>query len=128
MSNTTKVITALAAVAETTTSNKFYVGGAKRIGLLFRRTNHGSGSSTFTVNGGMESEDTVTPTMTALSMLITNTANSNVQNLIRVASVALVSNTDALVWLDSVCLLNWISITATEVTDGNHTAFILLEY
>lgn len=128
MSNTTKVITALAAVAETTTSNKFYVGGAKRIGLLFRRTNHGSGSSTFTVNGGMESEDTVTPTMTALSMLITNTANSNVQNLIRVASVALVSNTDALVWLDPVCVLNWLSVTATEVTDGSHTCFILLEY
>jgi len=128
MSNRTKVITALDAVTATTTSNKFFVGGARRIGLLFRRADHAAGSTAFTVNGGMESEDTVTPTMTALNMLITNTANSNVQSLTRVASVTLSANGDSLVWLDPVCVLNWLSVTATETTDGTHSAFILLEY
>jgi hypothetical protein len=126
--NDVKVITALDGVTATTTSNKIFVGGVKRIGLQFRRENHSSGSSTFTVNGSMEPETTTTPTMTALNMMITNTANTNVQDVIRVASVALSSNTDSLVWLDPSICLTWLSVTATEVTDGTHTAFVLLEY
>lgn len=123
----TTIITALDAVTATTTSNKFYVGNAKRIGFLFRRTNHTAGNTVFTVNIGGEAEDTVTPTMLATNMLITNTANTNVQNLTRVASVTLSSNTDAYVWLDPFVICTWVSVTATETTDGSHTAFIILQ-
>lgn len=123
-----KTITALNAVTATTTSSSFYVGGAKRIGFQVTRANHSAGSSTFTFGGSMDDESTTTPTMTALSMLITNTANTNSQTLIRVASVALSSNTTSLVWLSPECVLNWVNVTVTEVTDGTHTAKILVEY
>jgi len=121
------VITALDAVVATTTSNKFYVGNAQRIGFLFRRGSHGSGSTAFSVNIGGESEDTVTPTMTATNMLIGNTAATNSQTTAHVASVTLAANGDAYAWLDPLCVVNWVSVTATETTDGAHTAFIILE-
>ena len=128
MATDTKVITALDAVEATTTSGKIWVGGAKRIGLLFRRASGAGGSNTFTVNGSMEPVETVTPTMTVLSMLITNTANSNVQALTRAASVALTTDTDSLVWLDPTCCLTWLSVTSTEATSGVASCFVLLEY
>jgi len=124
----TKTITALSAVTATTTSNSFYVGGAKRIGFQLTRADHSAGSSTFTFGGSLDSQDTTTPTMTALNMLITNTANTNGQTLIRVASIALSSNTTSIVWLSPECALNWVNVTVTEVTDGTHTAKILVEY
>jgi len=124
----TKVITALDAVVATTTSNKFYVGGAKRIGFLFRRADHSSGKTVFSVNIGAESGDTVTPTMTACNMLIGNTAASNSQTTAHVASVDTgTANGDFYAWLDPICLVNWVSVTATETTDGTHSAFIILE-
>jgi hypothetical protein len=123
----TKVITALDAVAATSTSNKFYVGGAKRIGFLFRRGSHASGNHVFTVNIGGESEDTTTPTMLATNMLIGNTAATNSQTTAHVASVTLSANGDAYAWLDPLCLVTWVSVTATETTDGVATAFIILE-
>jgi hypothetical protein len=124
----TKVITALDAVVATTTSNKFFVGGAKRIAFLFRRAAHSAGSSLFTVNIGLESEDTVTPTMTATNMLIDDLTNTNTQNLTRVANHNLAANGDAILYLDPVVLCNWISVTVTQTTDGTHSAWIVLEY
>jgi len=123
----TTVITALDAVAATTTSNKFYVGNAKRIGFLFRRGSHSSGNHVFTVNIGGESEDTVTPTMLATNMLIPNVAGDNTKTLAHVASITLSANGDAYAWLDPVCICTWVSVTSTETTDGLATALIILE-
>ena len=123
----TKSIKVLDAVTETTTSNKIYVGGAKKIGFLFRRGSHSSGSTAFSVNIGGEPEDTVTPTMLACNMLITNTANSNSQTLTRVASVTLSANGDAYAWLSPEVICTWVSVTATETTDGAHSAWVILE-
>jgi len=123
----TNVITALDAVTATTTSNKIYVGNAKRIGFLFRRANHSAGNTAFSVNIGGESEDTVTPTMLACNMLITNTANTNSQTLIRVASITLSANGDAYAWLDPFVVVTWVSVTATETTDGTHSAFVIVQ-
>jgi len=126
---TIRVITALDAVVATTTSNKFYVGGATRIGFLFRRElSSEGGTSTFTVNIGGEAESTVTPTMLATNMLIPNVAGDNTKTLAHVANIALTTDVDSYVWLDPVCLCTWVSVTATEATGGSHTAFIMCEY
>lgn len=128
MENRTKSLLVLDAVTATTTANKVYVGGARRIGFLFRRADHGSGSSAFTVKGSLDENGTTTPTMIALNMLIDNVTNSNAQTLTRVASKTLSSNTDAILWLSPECVMNWLEVTVTETTDGTHSAWIVVEY
>jgi len=120
-------IKVLDAVTATTTSNKIDVSGAKRVGFLFRRANHASGSTAFSVNIGGEPLETVTPTMLACNMLITNTANTNSQTLTRVASVTLSADGDAYAWLDPSVICTFVSVTATETTDGTHSAWVILE-
>jgi len=125
--NTIRKIVALNGVTATTTSDKIFVGGAKRVGVLLRRANHSSGSTAFTIKGSMDYEE-VTPVMTALNVFIDNVTNTNGQNLTRVAGKTLSADGDAFLWLDSNCLINYIEITATETTDGTHSACVLAEY
>ena len=120
-------MTALNAVTATTTSNKFFVGGAKRVGILMRRANHGSGSSAFTIKGSLDYGD-VTPVMTALNVWIDNVTNTNGQQLTRVVGKTLAADGDAFLWLDKNCFVNYLEITVTETTDGTHSAWILAEY
>jgi len=125
---TTRSIKVLDGVTATTTSNKIYVGNAKKIGFLFRRADHASGKTVFSVNIGGEPEDTVTPTMTATNMLITNTATTNSQTITRVASIdSGAANGDFYAWLDPFVVCTWISVTATETTDGTHSAWIIIQ-
>ncbi len=126
--NRPRIITALNAVTATTTSNKLYVGGAKRIALLFRRANHAAGSSAFSVKASMDAEDTVTPTVTALNLWIDNVVNAITENLTRVNGKTLAANGDAFLFLDPTCIVNWLEITVTETTDGTHSAWIICEY
>lgn len=123
----TQSILALDATTGNTTSTNYPVHGAKRIGFRFTRTNHSSGSSTFTVNVGMEGTE-ATPTMVACNMLIDNATNTNSQTLTRVASKALASDTSVIVWLDPNCAVGWVNVAANTATDGNSTAYILAEY
>jgi hypothetical protein len=125
--NTIKKITALNAVTATTTSDKIFVGGAKRVGVLLRRSNHSSGNTAFTIKGSLDYGD-VTPVMTALNVWIDNVTNTNSQTLTRVAGKTLAANGDAFLWLDSNCFVNYIEITATRTTDGTHSAWVLAEY
>ena len=134
-------ITAINAVTATTTSNKFWVGGARRIGLIYRRANHGSGSTAFTAKGSLEpyelgngAADAVgnktggtAITMTALNTLIDNVTNTNSQTLTRVNSKTLSADGDALLWVSPETMVNWLEITATETTDGTHSAWIVVE-
>lgn len=129
MENHIKTYTALNAVTDTTVSSAHYVGGAKRIGLLFRRANNAGGSSAFTVKASLDEIGTVTPTMTAFNMLIDNVVNANTLNLTRVngATIGAV-NGDAFLWVDPNCLVNWLEITVTETTSGSHSCWIICEY
>jgi hypothetical protein len=124
---TIKKMTALNAVTANTTSNKFFVGGAKRVGVLVRRADHSSGSSAFTIKGSLDYDD-VTPVMTALNVWIDNVTNTNSQTLTRVNGKTLAANGDAMLWLDTNCFVNWLEITVAETTDGTHSAWILAEY
>jgi len=136
-----RIIKAIDAVTATTVSSKYWVGGAKRIGFLFRRANHSSGSTAFSVKASLESYETgngaqdaygnrtggAGVTMTALSMLLNNAANTNAQTRLRTASVSLAANGDAFAWLEPDILVNWLEVTATETTDGTHSAWIIVE-
>jgi len=110
------------------TSEKIYVGGAKRIGIQLRRADHAAGSSAFTVKASLDAEDTVTPTMSAFNLLIDNVTDSNSQDVTRVNGKTLAANGDAFLQVDPVAIVNWMEISVTNATDGTSTAYLLLEY
>lgn len=121
-----QVITALNAVTATTTSSSIWVGDFERVAILCRRANHGSGSTAFTVTAGFSQLASDSPTMTAYNMLIDNVANTNAQeNITHTASHSLAANGDVYFWLDPRTPVTHIAITATETTDGTHSAFII---
>lgn len=120
---TYNISTPINAVTATTTSEEIVIAGAKKVSLMFTRANHSAGSSTFTVEVSLDGT-----TYVAYNKLISNVTNTNAQTLTRVASVALASNTSSTVSMD---LENdafySMKITATEATDGTHTAQCLIE-
>src|ERR1044072_4136763 len=134
-------ITALNAVTATTTSNKFWVGGAKRIWLHYRAAAITSGNGAFTVKGSLEPFETGNGpidahnnptggnaiTMSALNMLVDNVTNANTANHTRVNSKTLSSNGDGIVWLEPDILVNWLEATVTRTTDGTYSAWIVVE-
>jgi len=126
MERTPKLITALNAVTATTTSGAVDVLGAEKITLLFTRADHVAGSTVFSVTGSVDGTTYVT-----LNNLIDNVVNSNAQTFTRVASSSLASDTSKIytIDLDGMGLsLHSIKVTATETTDGTHTAKVLVEY
>jgi len=121
-----KLLTPLNAVTATTTSSAIDVKDARKITLEFTRADHSSGSSTFTIFGSISGES---GTFTALNNMVKDVTNTNAQDLTRVASVALSSNTTEIVALDINNLgFTHIKITVTKVTDGTQTAKALIEY
>lgn len=119
-----KQVNALNAVTGTTTSNEIYIGNFKRVGLRFRAASITSGNGVFTVKAGFSEDPAVDPTMTAYSMLIDNVANTNAQQLTRVASKTLSSNVDVMVWFTPETMPTHITVTCTVTTDGAYTADI----
>lgn len=120
-----KILTALDAVTATTVSSKLWIGDFDRVAILYRRADHGSGSTAFTVKAGFAQLASDTPTMTAYNMLIDNATNTNAQTPTRINSKSLAANGDAMVWMDPSAPATHIEITATETTDGTHSAFII---
>lgn len=117
-------INALNATTITATSNEIYIGSFKRVALRFRAASITSGNGVFTVKMGFAEDAGVDPTMVAYSMLIDNVANTNAQQLTRVASKTLSSNGDVIVWLTPEAMLTHITVTATVTTDGAYSADI----
>lgn len=118
-----EVIVALNAVDATTTSNAIDIQGAKKISLVFTRTNHSAGSSAFSVDVSLDGT-----TWIAFNKLISNVTNTNAQTITRVASVSLASNTSSVVDMDlATGTYSKMRVTATETTDGNHTAKVMIE-
>jgi len=118
-------ITAISGATDTTVSSKIWIGDFDRVAILYRRANHGSGSTAFTVKGGFGADAAATPTMTAYNMLIDNLTDTNAQSETRINSKTLNADGDAMVWLDPACPVTHLEVTATETTDGTHSAFII---
>ena len=111
--------TLLDGVVATTTSSPFNVEAFKRVGLQFLAADISSGNGVFTVEGTIDGTNWV-----ALNMLLDNVTNTNSQQLTRVASKTLNSNTSVLVWLESLGL-KAIRVKVTRTTDGTYSAFAI---
>lgn len=120
-----QVITALNSVTATTVSSKIWIGDFSRVAILYRRANHSAGSTAFTVKAGFAQLPSDDPTMTAYNQLISNVTNAIAEGQVRVNSVTLNANGDAMVWMDPSAPATHIEITATETTDGTHSAYII---
>lgn len=117
-------IKALDAVDATTTSEAINIEGAKRITWQFTRTNHSAGSSAFAVTVSLDGVNYIT-----YNKLIDNVTNTNAQTLTRVASASLASNTSKVYSMDMENdAYKYMKVTATETTDGNHTAIAQVQY
>jgi hypothetical protein len=116
--------TPLNAVTATTTSEEIVIAGAKKVSFMFTRAAHGSGSSAFSVEVSLDGT-----TYVAYNKLISNATNTNGQTLTRVTSVSLAANGSAFATMDlEHDAVYSIRVTATETTDGTHTAQMLVEY
>lgn len=118
-----ELIKAIDAVTATTVSEPINIENAEKISLIFTRANHSAGSSAFSVEVSLDGI-----TYVAFNKLITNVTNTNAQTKTRVASVSLASNTSSIVAMDlENDIFRWMRITATETTDGTHTAKALIQ-
>ena len=121
--NTIAVKRIIDAVTATTVSDPYVVAGAKKVTLAFTRADHTAGTSTFSVEGSLDGV-----TYFPLNKLIPNLTNTNAQTLTRVASVALAANGTSVASIDlEHDALYTIRVTATEGTDGTHSAVVLVE-
>lgn len=117
------LLTPINAVTATTVSDPINIEDAHRITWVFTRANHSSGSTAFSVEVSIDGS-----TYVAFNKLISNATNTNAQTLTRVASVALASNTSTEAAMDLAhSNYKWMRVTATETTDGTHTAKCLIE-
>lgn len=115
---------ALDAVTATTTSDAIPIENAIGVTLVFTRSAHGSGNTVFSVTTSVDGVTYIT-----YNKLIDNVANTNGQNLTRVASSTLSSDSSKTYLMDlSTESFKYIKITATETTDGTHTAQALVRY
>lgn len=112
--------TLLNGVTATTTSESVNVEGARHIGFQFKRADHSSGSSAFTVEGTINGTD-----WTALNLIISNVTNTNAQTRTRVATVTLSTDTTALAFLEELVVLKAVRVKVTETTDGTHSAWMI---
>lgn len=114
----------LDAVTATTTSDVFVLECAKRVTFQFTRADHSAGSSAFSLEVSIDGINYV-----AYNKLISNVTNTNAQNLTRVASVSLASNTSAVASMDlEHDHYKYARLTVTETTDGTHSATAFIEY
>jgi len=121
--DTYSVKTLLDAVTATTTSEEIVIAGARKVSFMFTRANHAAGSTAFSVEVSLDGT-----TYVAYNKLISDVTNTNAQTLTRVASVSLAANGSAYASLDLTSdAIYSIRVTATETTDGTHTAKVIIE-
>ena len=111
------LIKALDAVTATTTSDPIDIENALKVSLEFKRADHSSGSTAFTVLVSLDGK-----TYIAFNKLVDNVTNAIAENLTRVASSSLASNTSKFYALDlEHDSFRWMKVVATETTDGTHS-------
>lgn len=134
MGRHTSIIHTINAATATTTGQPINIEGASAVTFFFKRSNHSSGSTAFTVevtpnlifenNGTIASADWV-----QYNKLISNATNTNAQGLTRLASVSLSSNTVVTVTMDlGQEVFEHLRVIATETTDGTHDAWVVVRY
>lgn len=118
------VFTPIDGATATTTSSAIAIDDVKGVTWVLTRADHSSGSTSFAVTVSLDGTTYVT-----YNKLIDNVTNSNAQTLTRVAAKSLGSNTSATLYMDlEKEPWKFMKITATETTDGTHTAKAVLRY
>jgi len=118
------VIKVLDDVTATTTSQAVNIEGAKKVVLVYKRSNHSSGGTVFSATVSVDGSNYIT-----YSKWISNAANTNEQALTRVASVASgAANVTGFLTMSPEDGFKDIKVTATETTDGTHAAWLYIEY
>lgn len=116
------VIKVLDDVTATTTSVAVPIAGAKKVVLVYKRADHNSGNTVFSATVSLDGTNYIT-----YNKWIDNVANTNGQTLTRVASKTLSANGTGILTMDPDDGFLDIKITATETTDGTHSAWLYIE-
>lgn len=115
----TELITALSAVTATATSDAINIEDAKKVILQYKRADHSSGKTVFSATVSVDGTNYVT-----YNKWIVNAANAIAEGVTRVGSVTLSANGVGFLTMDPDDSFKWIKVTATETTDGTHSAWI----
>lgn len=115
---------ALTGVTATTTSQAVNVENAKKVIFMFKREDHSAGKTVFSVTVSPDGTNFIT-----YNKLIDNVVNSNSQQLTRVASYDTgAANATKFYTLSPGDCFKEVKVTATETTDGTHTAKVIVQY
>lgn len=115
----TELITALSAATATATSDAINIEDAKKVILQYKRADHSSGKTVFSATVSVDGTNYVT-----YNKWIVNAANAIAEGVTRVGSVTLSANGVGFLTMDPDDSFKWIKVTATETTDGTHSAWI----
>jgi len=108
----------------TTTSVEQNIEDTKKVVFMFKRADHSAGKTVFTVTVSFDGT-----TYIAYNKLIDNVANTNGQDLTRVASWDTgAANGTKFYTMSPEDGFKFCKVTATETTDGTHSAGILKQY
>ena len=119
-----EVIKVLDDVTATTTSSAINIEGAKKVVLVYKRADHASGGTVFSATVSVDGTNYI-----SYAKWISNTANTNGESLTRVASVASgAANVTGFLTMSPEDGFKDIKVTATETTDGTHSAWLLIEH
>jgi len=123
MNTENRLVTLLAGVIATTTSEPVDILGAKRITLALTRADHGSGSSAFKVQVSVDGT-----TFADFNGLMQDLTNTNAQTQTRATTISLAANTTVMASMDlSAHNFSAMRVVVTETTDGTHTAKAQIE-
>lgn len=119
-----EVIHTIDGATATTTGAAIPLDDATGVSFQFKRSDHSSGNTVWTVN--LSNDGT---TYVASAGLMTNVANTNSQTPIRVASVTSAANETVIYVLDPIQAqsFKYLTVTATETTDGTHNAWVCIQ-
>ena len=120
-----EVIHTINDATKTTTGAAIDLENATAVSFQFNRADHSAGKTIFTVN--LSNDGT---TYTAAAMLLSNTATANTETLTRAASWDTgAANATAIYVLDPLQArsFKWLTVTATETTDGTHNAWVCIQ-
>ena len=123
MINQQNVVRALNAVTATTTSTAIPIKNAKKVTFVFKRSNHASGSTAFTVT--VSADDS---TYISYAKLIDNLINGITEGVTRIATKTLSSDTSVTLSMSPEDCFEYLKVTATETTDGTHDAWVIVQY
>lgn len=119
-----EVIKVLNDVTSTTESQPVSIEGAKKVVLVYKRSDHSSGKTVFSATVSVDGSNYIT-----YNKWISNATNTNSQDITRVASVDTgAADVTGFLTMDPDDGFVYIKVTATETTDGTHAAWLYIEH